>query len=174
MRLTSPAFADGAFLPFDTAYEAGNVSPSLTWSDVPSGTASLALRCEDATSPGAKAWTHWLLWDIPACETRLLPAWPPYERLEGGMKQGLNDYLEPGWGGPCPPQGLHRYVFTLYALSGLLAPAGMTRAHFDEALIPLVLASASLTGYYQAKDAGLGFLPSLRLPGGLESWMSRA
>ncbi|MGD9940813.1 MAG: YbhB/YbcL family Raf kinase inhibitor-like protein [Clostridia bacterium] len=174
MKLSSPAFANGAFLPFDTAYEAGNISPSLLWSDVPAGTVTLALSCDDTAGPGDRNWTHWLLWDIPACETRLSPGLPPYERLDGGMTQGLNDYLELGWGGPCPPEGLHRYVFTLYALTGRLEPAGRSRSHFAAAIGPLILDMATLTGYYRSEDAGLGFLPSLRLPGVLEPWMGRA
>jgi Raf kinase inhibitor-like YbhB/YbcL family protein len=173
MKLSSPSFADGAFLPFDTAYEAGNISPSLLWSDVPAGTVSLALSCDDSAGPGERNWTHWLVWNIPACETRLSPGLPPYGSLEGGMMQGLNDYLEPGWGGPCPPEGIHRYDFTLYALAGRLDPAVMTRMQFDAAVAPLLLATAALTGYYRSEAAGMGFLPSLRLPGVLESWLGR-
>jgi hypothetical protein len=165
MNLSSPAFANGAFLPFDTAYEAGNISPPLWWSDVLPGTLSLALTCEDCAGPGDRIWTHWLVWDIPACETRLASGLPPYGRLDGGISQGLNDYLELGWGGPCPPEGLHRYVFTLYALSGRLEPAGLARSHFDTAIAPLLLDAATLTGYYRSEDAGMGFLPSLRLAG---------
>jgi Raf kinase inhibitor-like YbhB/YbcL family protein len=174
MKLSSPAFANGAFLPFDTAYEAGNISPSLLWSDVPAGAITLALSCDDNAGPGDRSWTHWLMWDIPACETRLASGLPPYERLDGGITQGLNDYLELGWGGPCPPEGLHRYMFTLYALSGRLEPAGRTRSHFAAAVGPLILDMATLTGYYRYEDSGIGFLPSLRLPGVLESWMGRA
>lgn len=174
MHITSLSFADGALLPFDTAYEAGNISPSLVWSDVPAGTVTLALSCDDTAGPGDKCWTHWLVWDIPAYETRLAPGLPPYYCLDGGITQGLNDYLELGWGGPCPPDGLHRYVFTLYALTGRLEPAGRTRSHFDAAIDPLVLDVATLAGYYRSEDAGMGFLPSLRLPGVLESWMGRA
>ncbi len=168
MHISSTAFADGAYLPFDTAYEAGNISPSLLWSDVPSGTVSLALTCDDSAGPGDKSWTHWLMWDIPACETRLPPGLPPNDRFDGGIIQGLNDYLELGWGGPCPPAGLHRYEFTLYALAGRLEPSCRTRSHFDVAIAPLILETATLTGYYRSEDAGMGFLPSLRLPGGLE------
>ena len=173
MRLSSPAFAHGAILPFDTAYEAGNISPSLLWSELPFGTISLALSCEDATGGGAKPWTHWLVWGIPACETRLAPGLPPYAELEGGIMQGLNDYLELGWGGPCPPDGLHRYEFTLYALAGKIQPTSRSRLHFDRAVAPLVLETASLTAFYQAEDTGMGLLPALRLPRGLEPWMSR-
>lgn len=174
MHLSSPSFADGALLPFDTAYEAGNISPSLSWGDVPAGTVTLALTCDDRASSGDKSWTHWLLWDIPACETRLASGLPPYGLLDDGVMQGLNDYLELGWGGPCPPEGLHRYVFTLYALTGRLEPAGRMRCHFDLAIVPLILETATLTGYYRSDDAGMGFLPSLRRSRGLEPWMGRA
>ena len=56
----------------------------------------------------------------------LSPGLPQYPRLEDGTEQGLNDYLEYGWSGPCPPIGVHEYVFTLYALGEAIRPAGPT------------------------------------------------
>ena len=57
MRLTSTAFADGGRIPGDLAFcvidpaahvkLSENMNPDLRWSDVPSGTKSLALICRD-------------------------------------------------------------------------------------------------------------------------------
>lgn len=122
MILTSPSFADGAMLPFECAYEGANASPALSWSGAPSGTRSFALSCIDHSSPNPVGWVHWLQWNIPAFETRRLPGLSPYACLDDGCEQGLNDFLEFGWGGPCPPLGLHRYQFSLYALDCLVRP----------------------------------------------------
>ena len=37
--------------------------------------------------------------------------------------EGQNGFGKPGYGGPCPPSGLHHYVFTLYAMADDAPPA---------------------------------------------------
>ena len=109
IRLTSPAFAEGGQIPEKYTCDGDDVTPPLAWTDVPDGVASFALI---VTDPDAGGFVHWVLTDIPA-DLRELP--------EGqGDVMGLpgrNDFGRSGWGGPCPPSGSHRYVFTLYALS---------------------------------------------------------
>ena len=124
MLLTSLNFADGAALPFESSYEGRNASPALSWSGVPPGVRSYALVCRDEGDP--RGWVHWLLWNLPAHETRLAAGLPPYPRLDTGAEQGLNDFLEYGWGGPCPPVGVHSYRFTLFALSSAIDPVAPT------------------------------------------------
>ncbi|MBU1081717.1 MAG: YbhB/YbcL family Raf kinase inhibitor-like protein, partial [Spirochaetes bacterium] len=126
MILSSINFADGASLPFECSYESRNLSPSLRWTGAPLGTRSFAVTCQDRDGPDAKPWTLWLLWNIPATETRLRQGLPQYPRLDDGMEQGLNDYLEYGWCGPCPPVGLHEYSFALYALDSQISPVAPT------------------------------------------------
>jgi hypothetical protein len=161
MKLTSPSFADGAALPFESAYEARNRSPALCWSGAPSGVRSLALVCQDSDGPDGRPWTHWLLWNIPATETRLPAGLPQYPRLEDGMEQGLNDYLEYGWCGPCPPFGLHEYTFSLYALSATIVPAAPTSGAVLAAIAASTVESARLTAVYGAE----GPMPSLAAMG---------
>lgn len=153
MRLTSPSFADGAFLPFDCAYEGENRSPLLNWSDAPAGTRSFALSCVDDEAPGPLSWVHWLMWNIPAAETRRVAGLPPYASLDDGSVQGINDFLEFGWGGPCPPSGAHRYSFKLYALDSLVSPASPRLSALEEAMRGRVLAVAELSGFYAADGA---------------------
>jgi len=150
MILTSSGFADGSRLPFECAYESQNRSPALSWRDAPFGTRSFAVVCQDRDGPDARPWTHWLVWNIPAAETRLLSGLPQYPRLENGIEQGLNDYLEYGWSGPCPPVGEHEYLFTLYALDSLLDPVGPTSGAVLSELAAHVIEAARLSATYDA------------------------
>ena len=142
MKLTSPAFADGAAIPERFTCEDEDVSPALAWTDVPAGTTSFALICDDPDAPG-KTWVHWVVWGIPPTTT-VLP--------EGfdGASQGLTDFRRTGYGGPCPPPGKpHRYYFKLYALTEPLALAPRaTKADLERAMDGKVLASATLMGTF--------------------------
>lgn len=165
MILYSASFADGAALPFECAYDADNSSPSLQWMDVPGGTACLSLICQDPIGYKGRPWTHWLLWNIPAWVTRLSPGQPAYPRLEDGTVQGINDYLELGWGGPCPPDGtgVHRYVFTLLALDAPVYPQAPNRDAWEKVVDGHVLGSAVLSGYH-AHDSVAASYEAVRHP----------
>jgi Raf kinase inhibitor-like YbhB/YbcL family protein len=52
------------------------------------------------------------VWNIPS-ETREIPE----DSVPEGSVQGLTSYGKPGYGGPCPPSGTHRYFFKLFALN---------------------------------------------------------
>src|SRR5215831_6685875 len=97
-----------------------NVSPALAWSGAPSDTKSFALLVHDPDAPTGSGWWHWVVYNIPA-GTSSLPSGagdPTKELLPQGTTQGATDFGQPGYGGPCPPQGdkAHRYIFTIHAL----------------------------------------------------------
>ena len=115
MKLTSSAFEENGMMADKYTYSLGsqcsgeNFSPSLAWSQPPEGTSTLLLTMID---PDGGNWVHWLLFNIPPETTSL-------EEVVGGPQagtRGRNDFGKLGYGGPCPPSGTHRYVFTLYAL----------------------------------------------------------
>ena len=55
--------------------------------------------------------------------------------------QGMNSFGSPGYGGPCPPSGVHHYRFTLYALDRVFdLAAGATRQQLDDAMRLLTVA----------------------------------
>ena len=151
IQLTSTAFAPGAPIPSQQTCDGKNLSPDLTWEGIPAETQSIVIIAED---PDAlfKPFTHWVLYDLPP-KTRQLPAGlPPQPFLTLGGGHGKNDFGRYGYGGPCPPNGTHRYVFKLYALDKLLdLPAGATKAEVLAAIAGHVKATGELMGTYTRK-----------------------
>ena len=148
MELKSPAFSEGEAIPQQYTCDGKDVSPPLAWTDVPPGTKSLALICDDPDAP-AGDWVHWVLFDAPPAASALPEGVPPQPEIAGLGCQGRNDFRKTGYGGPCPPRGTHRYVFTLYALDRTLGlGADATKAKLLEAARGHVLAEARLTGKY--------------------------
>jgi len=146
--LTSAAFGEGARIPREHTCDGEDVSPALSWTDVPERTASLALIVDDPDAPRGN-WVHWVLFDLPPGLRGLPQGVPPRATLEGGGVHGVNDFRNLGYGGPCPPGGTHRYVFVLYALDAMLKlPPRSTRAEVANALLGHVLGEARLTGKY--------------------------
>jgi Raf kinase inhibitor-like YbhB/YbcL family protein len=155
MRLTSSSFRDGEEIPVHHTCEGEDVSPPLSWSDPPPGTASFALVVDDPDAPDPAApklrWVHWVLYDIPPDATGL-PEGVRDDQLPRGTRQGLNDWKRVGYGGPCPPIGRHRYFHTLYALDTMLGDLGTPdRARLEQAMEGHVLATAQLMGTYQKR-----------------------
>jgi hypothetical protein len=150
MDLKSNVFNQGGMIPAKYSCAGEDVSPPLAWGNVPSGTKSFALICDDPDAPMG-TWVHWVYFDIPAT-AKSLP-----EHIEGaptpasGGSQGLNDFHKIGYGGPCPPSGVHRYYFKLYALDAALnLPAGTTtKAQLVKAMEGHVLTQAQLMGKYK-------------------------
>lgn len=79
------------------------------------------------------------------------PAFPPQGEIPAqNTCEGLNDWHRPGWSGPCPPIGRHRYFFKLYALDQALpAMVRPTKAAVEQAMRGHVLAQAELVGNYR-------------------------
>lgn len=94
---------------------------------------------------------HWVLYGVPADRSELPEGIPAAETALDRARQGRNDFQRLGYGGPCPPpNGAHRYRFTLYALdadTGL--EPGATKERLLEAIEGRVLARARLTGRYR-------------------------
>lgn len=150
MRLTSPAFEDGAPLPRRYSADGLEVSPPFAMHNVPALAQSLALVCVDAdTQP---PWTHWLLYGLCGSCTRVAEGIANSGVVVGTGMHGLNGFDRLGYGGPCPPAGSnHRYVFSVVALRS--APAlrpGLRLAEWQAATNAEVLASASVTAVYGA------------------------
>ena len=143
--LTSPGFSDGAAIPRRYSCDGPDVSPPLAWSGVPAGTKALLLT---VTDPDARGFVHWVAWDL-APDLGVLPEGAS-GALPGGALEGRNDFGRTGWGGPCPPSGTHRYVFTLTALSAPLGlPRGTVLTAVRQRVAGTTLGEATLEGTYR-------------------------
>ena len=146
LEVKSSAFAAGGTIPRKYTGEGTDVSPPLSWSNVPEGTKEFALICDDPDAPRPTPWVHWVLYKIPA-SVRELP-----EGSSGGAREGRNDFGNRGYGGPMPPpgHGVHHYHFKLYALDTELdLPPGATKDQVLAAMRGHVLAQGELVGTYQ-------------------------
>jgi Raf kinase inhibitor-like YbhB/YbcL family protein len=141
MQLSSPAFQSGEVIPSRFTCDGADVSPALVLADLPQGTACLALIVDDPDAPGS-TWDHWVAYDIPL--TTAIP-----EGVKALGTSGRNSWRKPGYGGPCPPFGEHRYFFRVYALDRPLGLApGASKKQVLEAMKGRILAEATLLGRY--------------------------
>jgi Raf kinase inhibitor-like YbhB/YbcL family protein len=151
MQLSSTAFVHGGEIPRRHTCDGEDRAPPLQWSGVPAGAASLVLIVDDPDAPDPAApqrtWVHWVLYDIAPASTGLPAGGRP---LPAGAREGLNDWGRPGYGGPCPPVGKHRYFFKLFALDRSLSDLERAdKARVEQAMAGHVLAQAELMGTYQ-------------------------
>ncbi|HEY9638490.1 MAG TPA: YbhB/YbcL family Raf kinase inhibitor-like protein [Coleofasciculaceae cyanobacterium] len=148
MKLESTAFIENGMIPFLYTCDGQDISPALSWNAPPTGTQSLALIVDDPDAPG-QIFVHWVLYDLPP-EIHQLPQGAGNEAtLSDGGTQGRNDFGKLGYGGPCPPSGLHRYFFKLYALNRELGlKPGATKAQLEAAMSGHILAAGELIGRY--------------------------
>ncbi|MCX7726443.1 MAG: YbhB/YbcL family Raf kinase inhibitor-like protein [Chitinispirillaceae bacterium] len=151
MKLTSKAFQHEGMIPSVYTCDGEDISPPLEWTDVPSNVKSFALICDDPDAPMG-TWVHWVIYNIPADSRSLEEKVPTLEVLKNETCQGINDFRKVGYGGPCPPSGVHRYFFKLYALDTTLKPEkGVTKDKLLKMMKGHILAEAQLMGKYSRK-----------------------
>ena len=132
-----------------------NLSPQLSWDNVPAGTKSFAITIYDKDAPTGSGWWHWIVFNIPSTVNELKQGAGDASKnlLPTGAIESQTDFGRGGYGGPCPPEGdkPHQYVITLYALKtdnlGLDAKASPGLVGFY--LNNNSLAKASIVAYYQ-------------------------
>jgi Raf kinase inhibitor-like YbhB/YbcL family protein len=150
MFLESSAFKKHEDIPKRYTCDGLNISPPLQWSGMPVDTLSLALIMDDPDAP-SKVWVHWVVYNIPADITQLEEQMPNKRLLDNGIAQGFNDFKKIGYGGPCPPSGIHHYDFKLFALdTKLTLKPGADKDRLIRAMGGHVLDKAKLTVKYQA------------------------
>jgi Raf kinase inhibitor-like YbhB/YbcL family protein len=150
VELTSEAFANGQSIPAKYSCKGKNISPALAWSEPPAGTQSFALIMDDPDAPMG-TWVHWVLFNIPA-STRALQedlSISGKSADQGTASVGKNSWGDLGYGGPCPPRGMHRYYFKLYALDTALGlRPGATKEQVLKAMQGHILGQGELMGTF--------------------------
>jgi len=149
MELTSSSFKHEGMIPAKYTCDGQNISPPLSWSGAPDTTKSFALICDDPDAP-VGLWVHWVIFDIPATVRAFPENVSRKEEIPGLGKNGKNTSRRWGYDGPCPPDGLHRYYFKLYALDSMLnLKAGLTKDELLSAMKGHILAETQLMGRYK-------------------------
>jgi hypothetical protein len=155
MKITSTSFANLGPIPTRYTCEGVGVSPPLSWRVVPRETRSLALVVDDPDAPDPHAptttWVHWILYNLPP-QCRRIAEGASLSSIGGHVLEGLNDWHETGYRGPCPPVGIHRYFHKLFALDMVLPDLKLpSKAALERAMQGHILAEAELIGLYQRK-----------------------
>ncbi|MBI4417523.1 MAG: YbhB/YbcL family Raf kinase inhibitor-like protein [Ignavibacteriales bacterium] len=148
MVLKSNAFPHEGKIPKLHTCDGKHASPQLSWTDVPNGTKTIALICDDPDAPG-RVWVHWVVFNIPASVSELPENMLKTRVLPNGASQGVNTSRGIGYEGPCPPKGTHRYFFKLYAVdTDLPLQPGCTKDDVLKAVEGHILAEAQVMGTY--------------------------
>ncbi len=142
-------------LPFDTfprkyTCDGEDISPPIEISGVSGKAKSLAIIMDDPDAP-LGVFTHWVIWNIPATTTSLPEAIPPVAEIAEPISavQGTNDFGKIGYGGPCPPSGVHRYRIKVYALDTFLdLKPGSTKSELEEAMKGHIVQFGEVTATY--------------------------
>lgn len=147
-NITSEIFGWGDFIPVRYTCEGKDFSPPLFWENQGTQIKSYAIIMDDPDA-GLEPYVHWVVFNLPPSVTRLAE----HEDISriGGMvgrnSAGINAYK-----GPCPPSGVHRYMFKVYALDDVLKlDSATTAAQLKKAMENHILASGELMGRYQKK-----------------------
>lgn len=129
-ELTSAAFTAGEIIPLE--FECGppfradgpgqNRTPPLSWTPGPPGTQSyvVVMRDRDFRPAGFEdGLIHWAIFDIPADVTSLpagIPDGPTVSDPAGAQQGRVQGSEFFGYFGPCSPESVNTYRFTVYAM----------------------------------------------------------
>jgi Raf kinase inhibitor-like YbhB/YbcL family protein len=152
LEVKSESFGSMEVIPAEFTCDGNDVSPQISWKNTPMGTKSIAIICDDPDAPSG-TWVHWVCYDIPAVTSSLHKNIMHGDTLPCTGKQGITDFGKNGYNGPCPPSGVHRYFFKVYALDAFLnLPAGKTARDVEKTMKGHVLGYGELVGMYSRKS----------------------
>jgi len=141
MRIASPEFENNSFIPKRFTCQGEDISPLLTIEGIPEKAKTLALIVDDPDAPMG-TWVHWVVYNIPVVSS--------IEESSIPGQEAMNDFGRKNYGGPCPPSGVHRYFFKLYALDTEISLRDNARKRdLEKAIQNHILAQAELIGLYK-------------------------
>jgi Raf kinase inhibitor-like YbhB/YbcL family protein len=151
--LSSSEFSNSGPIPAKYTTDGIDVSPPLSWTNVPDGTQSFVLIMEDpdAVPVAGFVWDHWIVYDIPSGTKALKEnaGNSGNKNLPQAARHGTNSWGVDHYRGPAPPSGTHKYYFKLYAINvPALKPSGKRKTDIEKAMIGKILGQASFIGTY--------------------------
>ena len=154
----SPTLVADQTMPRDYTPDGRNLSPPLTWSNLPAGTKEIAVVCEDPDAGNPPPFVHWVIYRISASAKGLPegipidPAAPMPSEIAGAI-QGVSGFRRDIYRGPAPPPGKpHHYHFVVYALDADLGlKPGLTRADLLAAINGHVIGQGEIDSLYERK-----------------------
>ncbi|MCW3975449.1 MAG: YbhB/YbcL family Raf kinase inhibitor-like protein [Candidatus Bathyarchaeota archaeon] len=140
LKIISSAFKNNERIPSKYTCDGIDVNPPLKFQNIPNGTKSLALIIDDPDAPMG-TWVHWIVWNVNPTEEIDEDTVPGVE--------GINDFNKTSYGGPCPPSGIHRYFFKIYALKTKLdLNSNARKRDLEEAMKGKIIAKGEIVGLY--------------------------
>jgi Raf kinase inhibitor-like YbhB/YbcL family protein len=148
--VVSAAFLPQQPIPRRFTCDGEDISPELSWFGVPDHAEAFALVMEDPDAP-LGVFTHWVYSDLPGTLREHPEDVDKVGRPRLGGVQGVNDFGNMGFNGPCPPPGpAGHYHLVLFALDRPLAlPPRHSKHELRQAMRGRVLAQGELVGIYR-------------------------
>jgi Raf kinase inhibitor-like YbhB/YbcL family protein len=141
MDISSTAFKANEMIPAKYTCDGENINPPLTIQQIPEEAKCLAIIVDDPDAP-IGTWVHWVVWNIPVTHH--------IKENEVHGTEGINDFQQHHYGGPCPPSGTHRYFFKVYALDALLnLPEKTKKLQLEKAMSEHIIGFGELIGLYK-------------------------
>lgn len=142
MKIVSSAFENNSNLPSKYTCDGENISPPLSFLDVPSNARSLVLIVDDPDAPMG-TFVHWIIFNINPKTQEIKENSVPQSAMLGKTTLNKTDFV-----GACPPSGTHRYFFKLYALDTVLNLTNPDKVALEKAMQGHILEKAEIIGLY--------------------------
>jgi len=141
MILSSNDIKDGELLDKRFTCDGEALSPHLKWINAPKETKSFAIYCIDPNSEIGII-SHWNVCDIPPSVGEIPQTGP----IPGTLI--INDFGNLYFEAPCPKEGMHQYIFKIFALN-IERLEGVTVLNFRKTIRKHTLDSAEITCSYE-------------------------
>jgi len=144
LSISSPSFQHEGCIPAEFTCEGSGKNPEINIDGIPEQAKTLALIMDDPDAPG-KIFDHWVVWNIPPSDTIYANSVPG--------REGKNSRGKLGYTPPCPPSGVHRYYFKVYALDSLLnIEEGANKQTVENILRPHIVGYGEVIGLYKKQS----------------------
>ena len=152
LDVVSNSLPEDEFIHSNYTCDLDDISPHLKWGIGPDNTKSFAIVFDDPDTPFAPPFVHWVVYGIPSGFNEFQENVPKTEVLANGIKQGVNDFGNIGYAGPCPPGAgkIHTWTLKVYALDiDVDLNSGATKTELLEIISGHILAEGEIARKYR-------------------------